>query len=147
MDPYRRRIGAALAVLGAFHLAAAAGAVSGSGAPAASDVRVVAASRYWKSLSAVGFRGVGLVAQGGRVLLLEGSGGVSPEATFDIASIAKPLTAVAVLRVARRGALSLEDPLSRFFPDARTRRKPRRPAGRPTGAGRGAPGSSRPQKT
>jgi CubicO group peptidase (beta-lactamase class C family) len=118
MDPNRRRIGAALAVLSAFHLAAAAGAVSGSGAPAARGVRVDAASRYWKSLAAIGFRGVGLVAQGGRVLLLEGSGGVSPRATFDVASIAKPLTAVAVLRAARRGALRLDDPLSRFFPDA-----------------------------
>src|ERR1700688_3804594 len=118
MDPCRRRIGGALAVLSALHLAAAAGAVSGSGAPAARDVRIDAASRYWKSLSAIGFRGVGLVAQGGRVLLLEGSGGVSPRPTFDVASIAKSLTAVAVLRAAPRGALRLEDPLSRGFPDA-----------------------------
>jgi CubicO group peptidase (beta-lactamase class C family) len=117
-DVRRCRIGAALAVLSACHLAAAAGAVSGSGAPPARDAQVEAAGRYWQSLAAVGFRGVGLVAQGGRVLLLEGSGGLSPQATFDVASIAKPLTAVAVLRVARRGVLRLEDPLSRFFPDA-----------------------------
>jgi CubicO group peptidase (beta-lactamase class C family) len=138
MDPCRRRIGAALAVLNTLHLAAAAaaagavppppaasaaarpaaGAVPGSDAPSARDLHVDAVKRYWQSLAAVGFRGVGLVARGGRVLLLEGSGGVSPQATFDIASIAKSLTAVAVLRAAQRGALSLDDPLSRFFPDA-----------------------------
>jgi hypothetical protein len=137
MDPCRRRIGAALAVLNTLHLAAAAaaagavpppaasaaarpvaGAVAGSGAPSAGDLHVDAAKRYWQSLAAVGFRGVGLVARDGRVLLLEGSGGVSPQATFNIASIAKSLTAVAVLRAAQRGALSLDDPLSRFFPDA-----------------------------
>jgi len=142
MGSCRRRFGAALAMLGACHLAATAAAaaaaaaavlpppaapaaarpvaeaVSGSIAPPARAIQVDAASRYWKSLSAVGFRGVGLVAQGGRILLLEGSGGVPSQATFDIASIAKALTAVAVLHVAQRGALSLDDPLGRFFPDA-----------------------------
>jgi CubicO group peptidase (beta-lactamase class C family) len=146
-DVRRRRFGAALALLTSFHLAAGARDGRGSAWPASlwarvleanrpwtsgaspkgrqgqpshypGDAEVEAAGRYWRSLAAVGFRGVGLVARDGRVLLLEGSGGLSPQATFDVASIAKPLTAVAVLRVARRGALGLEDPLSRFFPDA-----------------------------
>ncbi|HVT15180.1 MAG TPA: serine hydrolase domain-containing protein [Thermoanaerobaculia bacterium] len=135
MDRCNRRIAATLVALGAFHVAAAAaaappppateaaawpagGAGSARGATPASDIQVEGAGRYWKALAAIGFRGVGLVARDGRLLLLEGSGGVSPQASFDIASIAKSLTAVAVLRVARRGELSLDDPLTRFFPEA-----------------------------
>jgi CubicO group peptidase (beta-lactamase class C family) len=138
MDHHSRWTRAALAALGVLAVAetaapipaplapSAAGAVQqgagpaapGSGAPPAREPDVDAAGRYWKSLAAVGFRGVGLVAHGGRPLLLAGSGGVSPQATFNIASFAKPLTAIAVLRVARRGGLGLDDPLSRFFPDA-----------------------------
>jgi CubicO group peptidase (beta-lactamase class C family) len=73
---------------------------------------------YWKALNLIGFRGVGLVAENGRTIFFEASDDVAPRATFDIASIAKSITAVAVLRLAQQGKLKLDDPLSRFFPDA-----------------------------
>ena len=99
-------------------------AAAGSAPVAPKDPRssaeegIARARTYWKALDTIGFRGVGLVAKDGKALLLEGSGGVSPTATFDIASIAKSLTAMAVLRLAGRGVLKLDDPLGRFFPDA-----------------------------
>jgi CubicO group peptidase (beta-lactamase class C family) len=73
---------------------------------------------YWSALQLVGFRGVGLVEENGKSVFLEGSGGLSPEAVFNVASIAKSITAVAVLRLAREGRLHMEDTLRRFFPDA-----------------------------
>jgi CubicO group peptidase (beta-lactamase class C family) len=73
---------------------------------------------FWEALNQLGFRGVGLVARDRKVLLLAGSGGISPTATFNIASIAKPFTALAVTRLAHRGAISFNDPLARFFPTA-----------------------------
>src|ERR1700724_950496 len=118
MDRYRSRTAgafAALAALAAVGVFTAVGAAPGSGAPPAREVDVDVGAKYRQSLGAVGFRGVVLVARGGKVLLHEGSGGVSRQAAFDIASIAKSLTAVAVLRVAQRGVLSLDDPLTRFF--------------------------------
>lgn len=102
----------------------AALAAVGSGSVASKDPRgltdesVARARKYWKALDLIGFRGVGLVAKDGKVLTLQGSGGVIPTATFNIASIAKSLTAMAVLRLAGRGNLKFEDPLVRFFPDA-----------------------------
>jgi D-alanyl-D-alanine carboxypeptidase len=42
---------------------------------------------------------------------------VAPGDQFRIASITKPITAVAVLRLIELGKLSLTDPITRFFPD------------------------------
>ncbi|HEY3121661.1 MAG TPA: serine hydrolase domain-containing protein [Vicinamibacteria bacterium] len=44
-----------------------------------------------------------------------------PATSYPIASVTKHLTAAAVLRLADQGKLALDDPLSRFFPDARAR--------------------------
>lgn len=74
--------------------------------------------RYWSDLQLVGFRGVGLVEENGKSVFLEGSGGVSPDAVFNVASFAKSITAIAVLRLARQGRLHMEDTLRRFFQDA-----------------------------
>jgi len=43
----------------------------------------------------------------------------TPDTSYPIASVSKHFTAALVLRLADQGRLSLDDPLARFFPDAR----------------------------
>lgn len=87
-----------------------------SAAPAGVDLARTEA--YWRAVDQIGFRGVALVSQRGRRIFWRGTRDVGAKATLDLASIAKPLTAVAVLRLAARSQLSLDDPLARYFPDA-----------------------------
>jgi CubicO group peptidase (beta-lactamase class C family) len=72
------------------------------------------------------FTGVILVSRGGRVQLNQGGYGManyelgvanSPESRFHIASVTKAFTAAAILLLAERGKLSLDDPVSRHLPD------------------------------
>jgi CubicO group peptidase (beta-lactamase class C family) len=87
------------------------------------------ADRELRRLAATGFSGAVLVALRGRVVLDAAYGSVGREpmradARFWIASIGKQFTSVAILRCQERGLLRLEDPLSRFFPDAPAEKKP-----------------------
>jgi len=69
------------------------------------------------------------VFEGGKAVLATGYGSADLEAgiaatadtSYPIASVSKHFTAAAVLRLADQGKLSLDDPLSRFFPAARPR--------------------------
>ena len=99
----------------------------GGAARAAVDGPLGAAlDRYLGALVAYGYSGAALVAQHGKVLLDQGYGladrarGVpfTADTLFDIASISKPFTAAAVLRLEMQGKLRVDDPLSRFFPAA-----------------------------
>jgi CubicO group peptidase (beta-lactamase class C family) len=66
-----------------------------------------------------------IVMRGGRVVYSAGRGladvearlAITPDTHFRLGSIAKQFTAALVLRLAADGTLSLEDPVSRFFPD------------------------------
>ena len=71
--------------------------------------------------------GVGIaVVRGGEVVKLQGYGlanvehqvPVKPETIFQSGSVGKQFTAVAVMLQVEEGRLGLEDPLTRFFPDA-----------------------------
>jgi CubicO group peptidase (beta-lactamase class C family) len=84
----------------------------------AEEISAARIRNYWKSLDLIGFRGVGLVEREGKELFFESARGVASTATFDIASIAKSITAVAILRLASRDKLRLEDSLEHFFPGA-----------------------------
>lgn len=74
-----------------------------------------------EALVSEGFAGSVLVACGETQLFsgdfgLRGAQGRTP--SYWVASISKQFTAAAILRLSERGALSLSDPLSRFFPGA-----------------------------
>jgi CubicO group peptidase (beta-lactamase class C family) len=57
-----------------------------------------------------------LVARHGRVVLHEGYG-AKPEAVYLLASISKPVNAVALMLLVERGLVSLDDPASRYLPE------------------------------
>jgi CubicO group peptidase (beta-lactamase class C family) len=71
------------------------------------------------------FNGAALVARGpdivyrGEIGFADGerTRSLGPEDRFSIGSIAKEFTAVAIMILEKRGAMSLEDPVSRFIPD------------------------------
>ena len=85
-----------------------------------------ALDRYLKELAGFGYSGSVLVAQKGEVVLDQGYGladrargtPFTADTLFDIASISKPFTAAAVLRLEMKGKLKVEDKISKFFPDA-----------------------------
>ncbi len=72
------------------------------------------------------------VVQGDQVVWAQGFGVadveqgvmVRPESVFRIASISKPITAVAVMQLVERGLVSLEDPIQKYVPSY-----PRKPQG------------------
>jgi CubicO group peptidase (beta-lactamase class C family) len=65
-----------------------------------------------------------LIARAGKILFSQGYGlaareantPVAPETRFRIGSVTKQFTAAAILRLAEKGKLSIEDPLSKYFP-------------------------------
>jgi CubicO group peptidase (beta-lactamase class C family) len=76
-------------------------------------------------VKAAGYSGTILIAKGGKILVNKGYGmadyewGIhnTPRTVFQIASISKSFTAAAIMILAERGLLSVEDPLARFLPD------------------------------
>ncbi len=128
-----------LAAVGADSTAGPSPAASAARAPALSPVpagEVVSGSlgqdldRFLVGLSKKGFSGAVLVASGGTVLLKQGYGladrvkGVAndSETLFDIGSLARILTAAAIMKLADGGHLDVSDPVSRYlgpFPDLR----------------------------
>ncbi|MEP6496014.1 MAG: serine hydrolase domain-containing protein [bacterium] len=76
--------------------------------------------------AAVGFSAVILIAKGDTILLRHGYGWADrgkktpfrPNTIFDIGSITKQFTAAGILALEAQGKLSLQDPLSRYFPNA-----------------------------
>lgn len=72
-----------------------------------------------------GFSGSVLVVQDGKVLVDKGYGfadrqrtrRITPETPFWVASISKQFTAAAILKLAEQGRLSLDDPITKYFPE------------------------------
>jgi CubicO group peptidase (beta-lactamase class C family) len=66
-----------------------------------------------------------LVKRGDKIILRKGYGlanvelgiPVDPETIFNVGSITKQFTAVAILRLVQEGKLALDDPVARFFPN------------------------------
>lgn len=95
--------------------------------PIDQDPRQVAQrlDEHMKRLVPFGYSGSLLVAKGGDVVLANGYGladrengvPVTPETVFDIGSITKQFTAAAILRLEMEGKVSVNDPVSRWFPN------------------------------
>jgi CubicO group peptidase (beta-lactamase class C family) len=68
---------------------------------------------------AVHARGAEVLAKGYGFADVEGKAPATADTSYPIASVTKRLTAAAILRLADQGRLTLDDPLSRFFPAAR----------------------------
>jgi CubicO group peptidase (beta-lactamase class C family) len=85
-----------------------------------------ALDRSIKAHVGYGFSGAVLVAKNGEIVLNQGYGladrdrqaPFTSDTLFDIASISKPFTAAAVLRLEMKGRLKTTDKLGRFFPSA-----------------------------
>src|SRR5215208_347321 len=79
--------------------------------------------RYLEAAQHFGFSGAVLVADREGIVLRKGYGQadanrrISPEMLFDMGSMAKQFTAAAVLLLESEGKLSVNDRLSRFFPN------------------------------
>lgn len=66
-----------------------------------------------------------LVVQNGKIIFQKGyglaelktGGAIAPDTAFDLGSVTKQFTALAVLQLAERGKLSLDDSLRKFFPE------------------------------
>lgn len=80
---------------------------------------------YLHQLNEAGFSGAVLVAQNGDILFEQGYGLAdvadqlpnTPETVFDSGSLSKQFTAAAILHLAEKGLLQLDDTLSTFFAD------------------------------
>ena len=118
-SPARRILGAALI---ATQACARGPAPSAQPAPAPLEARVDAFVRPY--VAGNNFSGVILVARGGHVLLERGYGLANPElgvpntsrTRFHVASVTKAFTAAAVLRLAERGMLRLDDSVGVYLP-------------------------------
>jgi CubicO group peptidase (beta-lactamase class C family) len=121
-----RRRAVALA-LGSTALVLAAAACSGGTpgpSPTADDKVVASNAVLMRSLSTHGPGCSAAVARGGEVLWagargladVERAEPITETTAFDLASVSKQFTAIAVLQLAQDGALALTDPLSRHLP-------------------------------
>jgi CubicO group peptidase (beta-lactamase class C family) len=78
---------------------------------------------YFQKAAGLGFSGAVLLASGDKVLLRNGYGWsdekrripIVPETVFDIGSITKVFTAIAVMQLEQRGQLSTSDPITKYF--------------------------------
>ncbi|HWP55779.1 MAG TPA: serine hydrolase domain-containing protein [Pyrinomonadaceae bacterium] len=83
----------------------------------------VALADYFQKAAGLGFSGSVLVSSGDKVLLRDGFGWadeqrripIVAETVFDIGSITKVFTAVAVMQLEERGKLSTADPITKYF--------------------------------
>lgn len=120
--------------LAGFALSAVVSAQPAATARAVSDREPAVLSRLaddWRvgvnvpGLSAAVVQGDQVVwAQGFGIADIEQNVMVRPESVFRIASISKPITAVAVMQLVERGLVSLEDPIQKYVPSY-----PRKPQG------------------
>ncbi len=127
-----RAILALLLILGHVPAAEAARrrAVQARGPAVVPAAIVTAANEAAQSMITVGVPAVQIaVSKRGRVIYAEAFGvvdkqnatGATPRSVLQIASVTKQFTAAAILRLAERGALSLDDPIDKYVPEFNSR--------------------------
>ena len=80
---------------------------------------------YFQKVAGLGFSGAILACKDGQILLRDGYGWAdekrhianTPETIFDIGSITKVFTAVAVMQLEEKGKLKTSDPITKYFPE------------------------------
>lgn len=75
-----------------------------------------------------GFKGAVCVVKDGRIIINKGYGTsgktpINPQMLFYVASVSKPITALGVMKLVERKLISLDDPISRFFPSVPEEKK------------------------
>lgn len=113
--------------LAAFVAAAITGAGAGAGAAAAppADLRAKADAILEAAFPANGPGGAAIITRGGDTIYAAGRGladvearrPITPDTIFRLGSITKQFTAAVILQLVQEGRISLDDPVSRFFPD------------------------------
>ena len=106
-------------------VAAAIGSSAALAGPPPADFRAQAEAIVARSFPADGPGGTVVVTRGGQTLYTAGRGladvearrPITPETVFRMGSITKQFTAAVVLQLVAEGKISLDDPVSRFFPD------------------------------
>lgn len=79
--------------------------------------RPTQALRAWLDTEAAGFPGAVLIARDDTIDVLAAYGGSEPAARFNIGSINKTFTAIAVAQLIQRGRLSLDDTVAKHLPE------------------------------
>ncbi|MDQ3144807.1 MAG: beta-lactamase family protein [Pseudomonadota bacterium] len=91
----------------------------------ANDFKSAADAMLISAFPADGPGGAAIVTRGGKVIYsagrgladVEGNRSITPDTPFRLGSIVKQFTAGVVLQLVAEGKMSLDDPVSRFFPD------------------------------
>lgn len=71
----------------------------------------------WLETRTSGFSGVALVGRGDAILAVNAYGGNAAETRFNLGSINKTFTAIAIAQLIQQGRLSLDDKLTKHLPD------------------------------
>ena len=84
--------------------------------------------QYFEKVTGLGFSGAVLVAKDNQLLLRNGYGWadeargipITPDTVFDIGSITKVFTSVAIMQLVEQGKIRPSDPISKYFPNVPT---------------------------
>jgi len=100
-------------------------AITGAGAAPPADLRAKADAMVEAAFPADGPGAAIIITRGGETIYAAGRGladvearrPITPDSIFRLGSITKQFTAAIILQLVQEGRISLDDPVSRFFPD------------------------------
>src|SRR5215813_1042608 len=115
-----------LVILTALSLFAAGAALSQEAASITSKL-----DEYLSAAAKQGFTGSALISRDGKVIFSKGYGMANyeldvpntPQTKFRLGSITKQFTAMAIMQLQEKGLLSVDDPITKYFPDYKVAEK------------------------